>query len=471
MCAFKVEHLLVDELDYELKIRDVVPEESATVDRKRNLLRGALKQEEGNRSFTQLSAVHIPFEDQRKGISETLDSLSKKIEKFRGTVQDNEYVRLISRLAHISGRVHLLQCTTEEQESFKKSVSLKILTLEGELDSKVNPIATSTPNAPVSVVPSFTYSKPVQVHKWGVLFSGEKQHTDVISFLEKVECLRVSRGVSEENLFAASAELFTGPAFTWFMNNRGNLSCWSDLVRKLKSDFLPYSYQDDLLDEIKNRKQKPGESVTMFINTILGMCSRLDTPLSDLSKIKIILKCLLPFYHQQLALMDIQSIDDLTVKCKRLEETLSWSSQPPSTSRPSSNSSSQPTSFRQRSWQNKGPERNVSVFSSVVCWNCHQSNHKFNDCDIPQTRIFCHGCGRENTLKRNCFKCSGNEMSEVRPLSVSPSNTQSGNQTPSENETAGPSTPSNSNPSSNRKGKKASFRKQAHTTNQNQSRN
>ncbi|XP_050500327.1 uncharacterized protein LOC126880491 [Diabrotica virgifera virgifera] len=470
MCAFKVEHLLVDELDYELNIRDVVPEESATVDRKRNLLRGALKQEAGNRSFLQISAAHIPFEEQQKGIFETLDSLSKKIEKFRGTVNDAEYARLTSRLAHISGRVHLLHCATEEQEPFKKSVSLRILTLEGELDSRVNPVATSTPNAPVNVS-SFTYPKPVQVHKWGISFSGEKQHTDVMSFLERVECLRVSRGVSEEDLFAASAELFTGPAFTWFMNNRGSFSCWLDLIKRLKSDFLPYSFQDDLLDQIKNHKQKPGESVTMFINTILGMCSRLDTPLSDLSKIKIILKCLLPFYHQQLALMDIQNIDDLTVKCKRLEETLSWFSQPPSTSRSSSNSSSQPTSFRQRSWQNKGHEHNVSVVSSVVCWNCGQVGHPFYNCRIPQTRIFCHGCGLENTLKRNCSKCSGNEMSEFRPLSVSPSTSQSGNQTPSDNETVGPSTPSNSNPSSSRKGKRVPFKKQAHTTNQNQSRN
>ncbi|XP_050501535.1 uncharacterized protein LOC126881346 [Diabrotica virgifera virgifera] len=465
MCAFKAEHLLVDELDYELKIRDIMPEESTTVDKKRNLLRGALKQEAGNRSFLQISAVSLPFEEQQKGITETLDSLSKKIEKFRGTVKDTEYARLTSRLGHISARVHLLHCPSEEQEPFKRSVSLKILTLEGELDSRVNPIATSTPNASVNV-PSFTYSKPVQVHKWGISFSGEKQHTDVMSFLERVECLRISRGVSEEDLFAASAELFTGTAFTWFMNNRGNFSCWSDLIKKLKSDFLPYSFQDDLLDQIKNHKQKPGESVTMFINTILGMCSRLDTPLSDLAKIKIILKCLLPFYHQQLALMDIQNIDDLTIKCKRLEETLSWSSQPPSTSRSSSNSSSQPTSFRQRSWLNEGHEHNVSVVSSLVCWNCDQPGHPFYNCGIPQNRIFCHGCGRENTLKRNCSKCSGNDTSEVRPLNVSPSNIQSGNQTPSSNETTGPSTSSNPNPSS-RKGKGVSFKKAAHTTKQN----
>ncbi|XP_072396613.1 uncharacterized protein [Diabrotica undecimpunctata] len=428
MSSFKVEHLLVSELDYELKIRGINIEDLPNVDTKRKVLRGALKQEEGNRSFTQISAGSIPFEEQQQGISVTLDDLAQKIGEFRGTVHDSQYGRLTSRLAHISGRVHLLSCIDEDQHSFKRSVSVRILTLEGELDSRVNPIASSTPNAPINIVPSFSYSKPVQVHKWGITFSGQTQHIDVISFLERVECLRISRGVSEDDLFAASAELFTDSAFTWFMNNRGRLSCWSDLVQKLKSDFLPYSFQDDLLDEIKSRKQKPGESVTMFINNILGMCSKLDTPLSDSAKIKIILKGLLPFYHAQLALVDIHNIEDLTDKCKRIEETLSWSSHPPTSSRPTSGPSSTPYQFSNRSWHQKSS--NMSVLNSnLSCWNCHEAGHTFYECGKPRTHIFCHGCGRDNTLKRNCHKCSGNEQTEARTLSVPPSTIPSGSTT------------------------------------------
>ncbi|XP_072396744.1 uncharacterized protein [Diabrotica undecimpunctata] len=387
MSAFKVEHLLVKELDYELRIRDINIDESSNVDLKRKLLRGALRQEEGNRSFRQISATSIPFLEQQEEIDETVDDLAKRISDFRGTVQDSLYSRLISRLAHVSGRVHLLSCSNEDQQSYKRSISIRILSLEGELDSRVNPIATSTPISSVQAANSFLHPKPVQVHKWGITFSGEGHYDQVISFLDRVECLRVSRGVSEDDLFAASAELFTGAAFTWFRNNRNNFSNWSDLAQKLKSDFLPYSFQDDLLDQIKNRKQKPNESVTMFINNILGMCSRLETPLTDSAKIKIILKCLLPFYHQQLALVDITSIADITEKCKRLEETLSWSSQPPTTSKHSSDSFGHQNPFRHRSWQSKGPERNISVVSSVVCWNCRESSHTFYDCDIPRTHF------------------------------------------------------------------------------------
>ncbi|XP_050512102.1 uncharacterized protein LOC126888142 [Diabrotica virgifera virgifera] len=447
MCTFQPEHLLVKEVDYELRIREIEVEESAKCDKKRSLLRGALKQEQGNRSFRQISAAAIPFLEQQQGINETLEDLTQKINNFRGTVHDSMYSRYISRLAHISGRVHLLCCSDEEQQLYKRSMSIRILSLEGELDSRVNPLATSTPVSSVQASNSLLHPKPVQVHKWGVSFSGEGHYDQVISFLDRVECLRVSRGVSEEDLFSASAELFTSHAFTWFMNNRGSFTTWTDLAQKLKSDFLPYSFQTDLLDEIKNRKQKPGESVTMFINTMLGMCSRLDTPLTDHAKIKIILKCLLPFYHAQLALVDIATIEDLTEKCKRLEETLSWSLNSPTTSQFNSGPvgfNSQPS--RNRSWQSRPHTPNVSVTTySLSCWNCQVVGHTFRDCTRPQTRIFCHGCGRENTLKRNCFKCSGNEHAEARTLSVPQTATPSGNMTAAVDEASGPIPASSSN--------------------------
>uniref|UniRef100_A0A6P7GZW7 Uncharacterized protein LOC114345094 n=1 Tax=Diabrotica virgifera virgifera TaxID=50390 RepID=A0A6P7GZW7_DIAVI len=114
-------------------------------------------------------------------------------------------------------------------------MSIRILGLEGELDSRVSPVATSTPTSSVQVANSFLHPKPIHIHKWGISFSGQGHYDQVITFLERVECLRISRGVSEDDLFAASAELFTGPALTWYMNNRHSFSTWSDLAQKMTS--------------------------------------------------------------------------------------------------------------------------------------------------------------------------------------------------------------------------------------------
>ncbi|XP_050498834.1 uncharacterized protein LOC126879691 [Diabrotica virgifera virgifera] len=460
MSTFKVDHLLVKELDYELKIRSIDVTEYPTVEAKRKILRGALRQEKENRSFRQISSSCIPFDKHKEEIEDTLKDLTQKIGIFRGTILDPTFARLSSRVAHLSERVSRLECDTDEQELYHKTVAVKILDIEGDLDARGNPAATSTPNAPVHNASPFPFSKSAQVHKWGISFSGTGDCDTVVAFLEKVECLRISRCIPEDDLFAASAELFTGPAFTWFMNNRSNLSCWKDLVQKLKADFLPYSYQDDLLDDIKKRKQLQNEPVTMFINNILGLCSRLDIPLTESEKVRIIMKSLLPSYHSQLALVEIRSIDELTEKCKRLEETFSWSNQPSTvvSSRPFL-SSSQNSFSRNRSWQNKVPKHNVStVTSTIVCWNCYTQGHAFSACPNPRLRPFCFGCGLENTTKPRCRNCQGNGRLEdctlSPPLTVSPS----GNSVTSINNT-GLNTSSPPVPSTSRKGKGISSKK------------
>lgn len=68
----------------------------------------------------------------------------------------------------------------------------------------------------------------------------------------------------------SACDLFKGQAWTWFINVKMNVDSWDKLVDKLKEDFLPYFYDQDLKDEIRNRTMGQYERVTLFISSLEG---------------------------------------------------------------------------------------------------------------------------------------------------------------------------------------------------------
>ncbi|CAH1107456.1 unnamed protein product [Psylliodes chrysocephalus] len=252
----------------------------------------------------------------------------------------------------------------------------------------------------------------VPIHKWGIFFTGSDERDSVVSFLEKVECMRAARGVSDVELFSSAADLFKHNAFTWYLNNRGKFVSWVELVDKLKADFLPYNYQDDLLEEIKNRRQYPKEKIAIFVNNMMGLFNRLEVKPDEKTIIKIIRRNLLPTFSQPLALIDIDSVDSLCEKCKRIEESLQWNQGCSSNSGVKSRTYLEPDLnvpgvSNPRNFNKNYKNTSVVSYSNIVCWNCHQSGHKFNQCKLPR-KIFCYGCGQVGTTKFRCKFCSKN---------------------------------------------------------------
>lgn len=52
----------------------------------------------------------------------------------------------------------------------------------------------------------------------------------------------------------------------------------------------------------------------------------------------------------------------------------------------------------------------------VICWNCSDIGHVYQDCSPPLLRDFCFGCGTPGVRKPDCLKCqkkkfAGNLMS------------------------------------------------------------
>lgn len=381
-------YLRTNELSYEISLRGVEPPSNA--DDKRKVLRGLLSQESADRSFS-FSSESEAFKDMTSAVKESLGDITDLVKKFSGSVSDTDYKRLITRLTHATGRVRRATPANNTEKSDQQKLLTEIMILESDLADKVNlpsqEFHQSSPIAPQQ----FTYVKKVPIYKWGIRkFSGKGS---LMSFLELVDALKVSRGCSDLDLFESAGDLFESEAWMWWHTNhsQGRFSSWSDLVGNLKKTFLHSNYDQVLLDEIKARKQRQSEPVNIFISTLESMFYRLTRTPSEDEIVNIIRGNLLPSYVNALVLQDIDTISDLVRLCKRIEDTLSLKV---SSSRHVEKVCTVSDSF-------------ASCAVSVTCWNCGQSGHRYNTCHKDKT-LFCFGCGLKDTVKSKCPKCSKN---------------------------------------------------------------
>nr|CAI5826146.1 unnamed protein product [Callosobruchus analis] len=120
-----------------------------------------------------------------------------------------------------------------------------------------------------AVYPSHTESRYqyLDVGKWNVRFSGRGSVTE---FIERVEELRLSRGVSKERLTQSAVEFFSHEALLWFRTVK--FTSWDDLCEQLRQTFQPYDYEYELWNEIRQRTQGADEKVVNFV-VVMGVFS------------------------------------------------------------------------------------------------------------------------------------------------------------------------------------------------------
>lgn len=383
-------YLRTGELSYEILIRGVEPPTNA--DEKRKVLRGLLSQENSDRSFSSSTEAEA-FTNMTSAVKESLKDVSDLVNKFSGSVFDTEYKRLITRLTHVTGRVRRAVPADDSERGEQQKFLKEIMILESELADKVNPPSQELHHSSPIAPQQFTYVKKVPIYKWGIRkFNGKGS---LMSFLELIDALKISRGCSDSDLFESAGDLFESEAWMWWHTNQsqGRFSNWEDLVTKLKVTFLHSNYDQVLLDEIRSRKQKQSEPVNIFISTLESMFYRLTKTPTEKEIVDIVRGNLLPSYVRALVLQDINSISDLVRLCKRIEDTLSLNV---NSSRQAEKVCTVSDSFA-----------SCSVSANVMCWNCYQPGHKYNTCDRYKT-LFCFGCGLKDTVKSRCPKCSKN---------------------------------------------------------------
>ncbi|XP_050295859.1 uncharacterized protein LOC126735794 [Anthonomus grandis grandis] len=259
------------------------------------------------------------------------------------------------------------------------------------------------------------------VFRWNIKFNGQ---TSVNDFLERVEEIRLSRGVLKEQLLRSAPELFTGDALLWYRTNK--FASWDDLVTKLKDSFRPYDYEYGLWDEIRRRTQGSQERVLTFIVAMESLFRKLSESPSESVKLNLIRRNLLPYIQSRLATHEIHDLHELTRLSRAIEETEARVQRfvPPPTNirqllepelayrKPSHHvasieSYSEPSDVKPIIPNNHSAfSTSIDAVSSVVtCWNCGDSGHRFRKCSKPKT-FFCFRCGKRDVSAKTCPTCS-----------------------------------------------------------------
>lgn len=475
-----VDRLKIDELNFELYVRGIAPE--GNMDHKRKLLRSRLRIE---RSMpTTCPTVDLEPGEHLQACEDKLNEVEAELRDLVAPILDNTHRRLYTRLTHVHGRLDLLS-TEGIFTAVKSSCVSRCLLLFEDLESKTNAVSASdtsstedlmqhhepsahpvTPNPTVDAatsrvristpVPEFTIPRdtrftsfrrpsnisrfsgfpsettvhvnPLAINKWGVQFNGE---SGLSSFLERIEELRVARGVSKEQLFTAAVELFVGNALIWYRSVRDSINSWEELISALRSTFLPGDYEYELWEEIRNRTQGALEPVAVYIAVMESLFRRLPSPPSECTRVTFIRRNLLPALYSQLATEFITTVSGLTSLCKTLEDAHKHAKKfkgPPAANsglmepdlayrKPFSHLAAVHDFAEERSVLRPvpvvdaiaAPSRVAAPVATFRCWNCGESSHRSAVCPSPPRR-HCYRCGEVGVTVRTCPKCSGNAV-------------------------------------------------------------
>ena len=430
------------EICYELKLRgwSISQLDNKSTDELRKSLRGHINAEQGNRSISELQN-NIPFEEDVEELLLNVRDIYKIVSESPRPFALNLRNRIVSRMTHVSARFKNLNLDINEAQQVNRVAEIReiILDIECELSDVELPVR----QAPVTEAfsSSFTASSPVfarnpmpsyPVYKWQLHFNGSDA---LMPFLEQLDELCITRGVTKDALFISAYDLFDGPARVWYTANRHLVNNWEELVDLLKKRFLPANFDREIKRQIESAWQQEGENVSLFVARVNKLYSRLSVPVSESEKILHLRERLLPFFIEHTALAKINTLPDLEDLCSDLERTrlcvqrraqafpvraptnskstfrsfaFPQSSSLPSKSVAAKSYHSSNNYATDGSSQPQPPtssSTSASFSSKVVCFNCKQPGHLRSSCPKPIRRC-CFRCGRPGVTVRTCNNCS-----------------------------------------------------------------
>lgn len=292
----------------------------------------------------------------------------------------------------------------------------------------------------------------IPINQWNIKFSGEDGGLSLSEFLGEVELFAESEQFTSRELFSSAVHLFSGFARKWFKANYSQLSSWEELVHALKQEFQPEYYDYLLLAEIDSRLQGKEENFSSFYAEMVILFGKLNTPLSEHHKLFLLKKNMVKGYALAIATMQIDSLRQLAVVCKRLDSakqiqdqqqliTVSGSGRfvEPAYRTPVAQFYKKP--FRQQVNEIEGndniSEEDVCEFKhraqkpryqnvhrnennqvdngQFPCYNCGKIGHLFRRCPEELGR-FCFLCGFKDVTILSCPRCKINQSKEPSAL-------------------------------------------------------
>lgn len=265
----------------------------------------------------------------------------------------------------------------------------------------------------VNRITNFYSEERCDIHRWGLKYDGQ---TSLSNFLERLEELRHSRGISKTRLLQSAVELFEKDALLWYRMNE--FTSWDDLLKKLRDAFQPYDYENALWDEIRRRTQGTGERVISYVSVMENLFRKLQNRPTENERVTIVRRNMLPYIQTQMSLHQLNTIEDLIRTARMIEETEMRIQKfcPPPTSgkhlvepelaykkQSGYGSHAAPVCLQAKN----NCESDIAEKNKPFCWNCGDSTHKFRKCNKPK-KLFCFKCGRPDVTSTKCPECVKN---------------------------------------------------------------
>ena len=220
------------------------------------------------------------------------------------------------------------------------------------------------------------------------------------------------QSLMNDRLFTLASELFTDAALLWYRGISDTVTCWNDLKKELLEEFLPTDYNLRLMNEIQARTQGVNESFSSYFSVMLNFFKRLLEPLSEKSKLEILMRNIRPEYSEHLALVKIESLSELKEKCKLIEKYKIKSQlfvEPPKVS---ASTLASDLAYKPNKSQQVAA---VTVPQSVkmFCRRCRVNTHNLNNCTAPRKKV-CFRCGLAGYTTVTCPSCNKNKNNDSK---------------------------------------------------------
>lgn len=263
------------------------------------------------------------------------------------------------------------------------------------------------------------------IQNWNLKFDGSANGIRIEEFLYRIRSLTYSYFGGDFSIICNNLHiLLSGKARDWFWAYHKNVQSiqWQEFCEAIRSKYRDYKSSFQIQEEIRNRKQRLGETFDTFFDDVSAIMNRLATPLPENDLVEILIRNLRPEIRQDLLYVPINSISDLRRLVQKRENFLNddhvkrnLASRNPNGYIPRRQIAELEVDDEFSSLDStieQDPSVNAVSASNVPfkCWNCDGLGHHWEDC-LQERQIFCYGCGAKKIYKPNCTRCLAKKAS------------------------------------------------------------
>ncbi|XP_067635466.1 uncharacterized protein [Eurosta solidaginis] len=327
-------------------------------------------------------------------------------------------------------RVHL--ATHKDEDSKTRKQNMKALRevetkLRREISKNKNQQSSkekskqTNNNHPMLSAAAYTRNNPPPARK--PLIVEERESAPIPAGREEASGIR-ERELSRPDIKVnTGVRLLSGEAREWYwlyIKSHARVD-WPSLQLALLRQYSSQRTDFEILRELTERKQRPGENIDEYFHAVGILHSRLKNPIPEYEIVRLVKGNLCESLAKMVYPIPAYSLDQLRMECKEVERCFPRRDRTPlSTFTPRAQYVNEVYQSEDDERFTPGDEGQVTVEEirhqssnkqagvrrNVSCWNCGADGHFFTECMSLQRRIFCYKCGKQDVITPKCPMCN-----------------------------------------------------------------